>query len=189
MAWECLPWGLRSFTISVMPSEAPPSPVCVINMLRTTQQCHVTLVSMADRKASFLIGAAGITTSIVLAQWTKGALLAPLLTLGVGMLIAAVFAALSLMPRLRPRATPGIAFNPLFCSHFADMPEEEYQAVMGRVMESDRSICEAMVRDIHQMGYLLHRKKFFYLGWGYRMFILTLLATLVAAVVETVVRW
>ncbi len=45
---------------------SPPTAVSIINMLRSTQQHHVMLSSMADQKASFLIGASVVTTSLVL---------------------------------------------------------------------------------------------------------------------------
>jgi hypothetical protein len=35
-----------------------------------------------------------------------------------------------------------------------------------------------MVRDVHQQGVLLKRKKYFWLGWAYRVFIVGLVLTL-----------
>ena len=41
-----------------------------------------------------------------------------------------------------------------------------------------------MLHDIYQNGQVLQRRKYRYLGFAYRLFIVGLVATLVAAVVE-----
>lgn len=163
-----------------------PSPVSIINMLRSTQQHHIMLSSMADQKASFLVGASVVTLTLVLGQWAKGDAMMPLLSLGIGSLVSAIFASLALLPRSRPPKSSGLAFNPLFFGHFTEMPEEEYVKVMGRIIEQDRTVYEAMIRDVQQMGMVLRHKKFFYLGWGYRCFVLTLLITLVIGLLHLI---
>ncbi len=159
--------------------ELPPSTaVSIINMLRSAQQHHVMLSSMADQKASFLIGASVVTSSLVLGQWAEGRMMLPLLLLGLGSLLSGVCAALALIPRTRPGKGGGQSFNPLFFGHFTGMSEQDYLQTVMRLIEQDRAVYEAMARDIYQMGQVLHRKKFRYLGWGYRLFLVTLLATL-----------
>lgn len=160
----------------------PPTAVSIINMLRSAQQHHVMLSSMADQKASFLIGASVVTTSLVLGQWAEGRMMTPLLCLGCGSLLCGVFAALALIPRSLPSKSSGLSFNPLFFGHFTAMEEREYIQTMMRLVEQDRAVYEAMVRDIYQMGQVLSRKKFRYLGLGYRCFLLTLLVTLGTAI-------
>jgi len=165
---------------------APPvSAVSVINMLRSTQQHHIMLSSMADQKASFLIGATVVTLTLVLGQWSReGQIHWPLVCLGAGCLLSGVFAALALLPRSQPVKPEALSFNPLFFGHFTEMDEQAYVAAIQRIIEQDRTIYDSMARDIHQMGMVLRYKKFFYLGWGYRCFITTLIATLLAAMIH-----
>lgn len=154
-------------------------------MLRSAQQHHVMLSSMADQKASFLIGASVVTLSIVLGHWRDGNTVLPLVTLGLGSLLSATFAALALMPRgSRNQKDSLISFNPLFFGHFYEMAEADYVETMNRVIQSDKTVYEALVRDIYQMGQVLRRKKFYYLGLGYRCFVVTLVATFLTAIFE-----
>ncbi|TLD72695.1 hypothetical protein FEM03_01060 [Phragmitibacter flavus] len=157
------------------------SPVSVINMLRSAQQHHIMLSSMADQKSSFLMGASVVTLTLILG---KSETSVALMCLALGALLSAIFAALALMPRSsRSKSkSQSLSFNPLFFGHFTDMGEEEYLKVMAKIIEEDRTVFEAMSRDMHQMGMVLRHKKFFYLSWGYRCFVVTLVITLVVAV-------
>lgn len=162
------------------------APVSIINFLRSVQQHHITLSSMADQKASFLVGASVVTLTLVLGQWNKAdqGMMLPLFSLGFGSLASAIFAALALYPRSKSTKVKGLSFNPLFFGHFTEMDEEEYIITMMRIIEHDRTIYEAMARDIHQMGKVLRHKKFFYLSVGYRCFVITLLITLVLCIIH-----
>lgn len=163
------------------PGSSGASPVSVINMLRSVQQHHVMLSSMADQKSSFLLGASVVTLTLILGKPdTHGALLC----LALGSLLSAIFAALALMPRSSRSKSRSLNFNPLFFGHFTDMSEEDYLKVMNQVITEDHRVFESMSRDIHQMGMVLRHKKFFYLALGYRCFILTLGVTLLVAVVK-----
>lgn len=171
-------------SVDLAPAQPDSSPVCVINLLRSTQQHHIMLSSMADQKASFLVGASVVTLTLVLGQWNKGesGLSMPLFTLGLGSLASAFFASLALLPR--SKSVKKTSFNPLFCGHFTDLSEDEYVKTITKTIQHDQTIYEAMARDIHQMGMVLVRKKFFYLGVGYRCFVLTLLITLAISVIH-----
>ena len=51
------------------------------------------------------------------------------------------------------------------------MSEAEWVAWLERTNADDHAIQAAMARDVYQLGQVLARKKYRYLGWGYRVFI------------------
>lgn len=158
-------------------------PVDAIHALRTTQQHHVQLSLMADHKANMLIGATFIVFTLAVGQSQAGELSLPLLILAVAAFASAGLAAIAVMPSIVPR--PGISSNILFFGAFRDMSEEEYvNRLLDNELENQEAIFRAMLRDIYQMGTVLGRKKYRFLGWAYRVFLLGLTLTFITYVTE-----
>ena len=159
-------------------------PVDTITALRTTQQHHVRLSMMADQKANMLIGAAFVVFTLAIGQSADGGSLA-LTVLAIAALLAAALATLAVMPATQARR--GSPPNMLFFGAFQDIDESAYvDRLIARELSSQDEIVRAMLRDIHQMGRLLGHKKYRYLGWAYRVFLLGLLVSFAAFVWEVV---
>ena len=141
--------------------------------LRTTQQHHVQLSLMADHKANMLIGATFIVFTLAIGQSQSDDLSVPLLILAISAFASAGLAALAVMPATTPRRN--LSPNMLFFGGFDALTEEEYiERLLGDEFKSQESVYRAMLRDIYQMGIVLGQKKYKYLGWAYRVFLLGL---------------
>ena len=150
-----------------------------IYLLRTMQQHHVALSSMADQKANILIGATLVVFALIVREGTVAGMSVPLLILAVSAFLAAALCVLAVIPSI---GTPRRSGNPnlLFFGSFADLDEASFVARMAPILADNRVLHAAMLRDIHQLGCVLKHKKYKYLAWGYRVFIAGLAATLVA---------
>jgi hypothetical protein len=159
-------------------ADEPPFPVNAVNVLRTAQQINVQLSAMADQKASILMGAAFVIFTIAINQ-AHGALPPlPLLILGASAFVAAVCAVLAIMPAAgtKPRGAP----NLLFFGAFAQLEEEEFTEAMLEILRSDEASYRAMLRDMHQNGLVLARRKYRMLAYAYRALLAGMTASLVA---------
>lgn len=151
--------------------------------LRTTQQHHVQLSMMADHKANMLIGATFIVFTLAIGQSRTGDLSIPLMILAVAAFASAGLAAIAVMPSFTPRK--GGPTNLLFFGGFSDLSEEEFiDHLLNKEFESQESVYRAMLRDIYQMGIILGRKKYRFLGWAYRVFLFGLTLTFLSYVYE-----
>ena len=137
------------------------------NFLRTTQQHHVALSSMADTKANIIITCSSIV-----------------LTLGGFTLLALLLAILAVLPKYLPLKLQGEKippnFNLLFFGHFSELPRERYLEEMARVMMPDGSLYATWAADIYSLGSYLGHHKYRYLRLSY----LSFLAGFVLACVE-----
>lgn len=162
-----------------------------IYLLRTMQQQHMTLSSMADQKASMLLAVTSVMLALVVRNGTLVNLKPPLLILTVTAFLAALCCMVAVLPAVgrAPTRAPLPDFKPnlLFFGVFAELPEAEFQAEMQRIMASDQGIYAAMLRDVHQQGLVLKTKKYRFLGYAYRIFIAGTVLTLVALLAEFVV--
>ncbi len=155
--------------------------------LQTIQQHHVTLSQMADQKANIVIAAASVIFAIVVSQGQghAGHLSPSLLILAVSAFCGAGCCIFAVMPSIgRPPKTKN--HNMLFFGAFADLPEPEWRDHMVKILSSNEGIHDAMLRDIHQMGWVLKNTKFKYLGYGYRIFVIGLAATLIVYSLEQI---
>lgn len=142
-----------------------------IYLLRTVQQHHVHLSSMADTKANILIGASAVIFSLLVGQLQKEGFSLPLVVLLVFTLLAATAAILAVMPKVKGPPPGSPAFNPLFFGCFCQLEAEEYCREMEQVLRSDSSVYTAMAMDIYGLGTVLYRKKYRYLSYSYRIFL------------------
>jgi hypothetical protein len=166
-------------------ADEQPFPVNAVNVIRTAQQINVQLSAMADQKASILMGAAFVIFTIAINQ-AHGALPPlPLLILGASAFVAAVCAVLAIMPTVG--SAPRGPANLLFFGSFANLSEGEFTEALLDIVRSDESAYRAMLRDMHQNGRVLARKKYRMLGWAYRAFLAGLTGSLVAFVAERII--
>lgn len=173
------------------PTEAPyddthvtPNPNAPVYMLRTIQQHHVQLSSLADQKAGFLIGGLVVLLGIVVS--TAQEFPTPTIaSLGITTLLALWFAISAVMPRkYKPKFDTKP--NTLFFGVFQDVSEEEFISEHIELMKSERAIEEAMLRDIHQMGSYLAATKYRFLRYAYGTSLIGGIVTILVAILEAV---
>lgn len=172
------------------PTEATPEPPPeytqnAYHMVRTALQANLTLSQMADQKASILMGATFVVFTLSVGQAGKGPVPHALLVLGAAALVSALLAIAALMPSVAaPKGEVAETDNVLFFGVYARLTEEQFAARVMPLLTSDEAIYRAMLRDMHQNGLVLARKKYRLLGYAYRSFLIGLLLTLVVFVAE-----
>ncbi len=160
-------------------------PENAIEMMCATQQAHIQLSQMADQKASILMGTTFVIFTIAVGQSNYGSLaFAPLLVLGAFSFLAAVLAAVAILPAISSRSFGPV--NLLFFGSFKRFTEEEYIERMLEVLRHDESIYRTMARDIYQNGTVLFKRKYYWLGYAYRVFLVGLTSSLVTFLVQFV---
>ena len=131
----------------------------VIYVLRTTQQHHVMLGMIADRKANIVLGAflIFITVTQKMANSSTGLEL-PLWVLTVFFTLSALFALLVIAPRFRNKPKKPGAGNLLFFGTFANMGQEEYIEQLKQQLQDNEQARQLMMKDIYQIGQVLNKK-------------------------------
>jgi hypothetical protein len=76
--------------------------------------------------------------------------------------------------------------NILFFGTFSRMEEEAFIDEVTARLRTEDSIYRTMARDIHQAGTVLYTKKYRMLTWAYRVFLLGLVASCAAFVIQYV---
>lgn len=153
-----------------------------IHLIRTMQAHHVTLSAMADQKANIIIG----VNSVIFALVVKDAAHNPaLMVLAASSGLAAVLCMLAVVPSLGGGKGPPPPANLLFFAGFTQMSEAQWLDWLERTNADDHAIQAAMARDVYQLGQVLAKKKYRYLGWGYRVFIGGLIATFCTFLAQT----
>jgi hypothetical protein len=158
-------------------------------ILRTTQQHHVTLSAMADNKASIIITVSSIVLTLSLGKLDQPELRLSVLTLTVFTLLALLLAILTVLPKYRPLHLKPDAplpphFNLLFFGHFSELSRERFLAEMAQSMRADGSVYLTMAKDIYSLGSYLAHHKYRYLRFSY----LSFLTGFIAASVEQLWR-
>jgi hypothetical protein len=177
-------------------TSAPPAPTAparnadgfstqAIHLVRTAQQINVSLSQMADTKASILMGATFVVFTIAVGQASRGVFPHALLVLALFAFLSACCAVMAVMPAIRPPQRAAGHENILFFGVSAQVSEEEYADRVLALLHSDETVFRAMLRDIHQNGVVLHRKKYRYLGHAYRLFLAGLTLTLAIFLFES----
>jgi hypothetical protein len=165
-------------------SEAKIWPAEAIHMLRTAQQHHAQLSIMADQKANMLIGATFVVFTLAIGQSRDDSFSLPLLVLAASAFLSAVLAAMAVMPATIPKAQSG--GNWLFFGTFAQVDEAEFQNKIMAKLGTPDEIFRTMLHDLYQLGCVLQNKKYRYLGWAYRMFLVGLASTFLTFIFERV---
>jgi hypothetical protein len=145
------------------------------NFLRTTQQHHVALSSMADTKANIIITVSSIVLTLTFGRINEPELRLSVLTLGVFTLIALLLAILAVLPKYRPlklreQALPP-NFNLLFFGHFGELSRQRFLEEMSRTLVPDGTVYATWTADIYSLGIYLAHHKYRYLRWSYLFFL------------------
>lgn len=151
-----------------------------IHFVRTLQQVTLSYSQMADQKASMLMAATFVVFTIAVGQARGGAVPVSLTVLALFAFASAVCAILAVIPSFAKPPTS----NAIFFGVFAKVPEDEWIETAMAQLGDDPSYYRAMLRDIHQNGTVLARKKYRWLGHGYRIFLFGLCATAVVFALE-----
>ena len=145
------------------------------NVLRTAQQHHVQLSTMADTKANIIITVSSIVLTLSLGRLNDPELRVGVLILAGFTLVALLLAILAVLPKYRPIRLRDEAlpphFNLLFFGHFAELPRERYLAEMNRVLMPDGTPYAIWAADIYALGSYLAHHTYRYLRYSYLFFL------------------
>lgn len=143
-------------------------------ILRTAQQHHVALSSMADLKANILITVSSIVLTMTLGRMNDPALRVSALTLTAFTLVALLLAILAVLPKYQPLKVKGEqlpeGFNLLFFGHFAELPRERFLDEITHAMKPG-VVYLTMANDLYSLGWYLAHRKYRYLRYSYLFFI------------------
>ena len=151
-------------------------PPNAVHLVRTAQQINVALSQMADQKASILMGATFVVFTITVGQASRGDISPALFVLGTSALISAMLAVYAVLPSVGGRKA-GSNLNLLFFGSFSQLTETEFVDQVLDRLSDDETVYRTMLRDIYQNGQVLQHKKYRYLVYAYRAFIVGLLLT------------
>lgn len=144
-------------------------------LLRTAQQHHVSLSSMADLKANILI-----TVSSIVLTMAFGHLDEPDMRVAMGMLtgftlVALLLAILAVLPKYRALKVTGDTlpegFNLMFFGHFAELSRERFLEEISRRMKPDGTVYMTMANDLYSIGWYLAHRKYRFLRYSYLFFL------------------
>ena len=156
-----------------------------IQLLRTMQQHHVQLSAMADQKASILIGATFVVFTIIIGQSQGKVISPPFLVLALSSFVASTLGVMAILPSIQTRL--GANPNFMFFGAFSKLSEAEFIERMTPVLAEQHNAHEAMLRDIYQNGLVLQRKKYRFLSYAYRVFLIGLVATFIVFMTQNLV--
>jgi hypothetical protein len=148
-----------------------------IHLVRTAQQLTMQLSQMADQKASILMGATFVVFTVAIGQAGQTDFAAALVVMAVFAFVSAVLAVMAVLPRAS-HAPQGEEGNLLFFGEFSHLEEADFVARVKARLHDDDALLSTMLRDIHQNGSLLAKRKYRYLTLAYRSFITGLVLTL-----------
>jgi len=158
-------------------------------MLRTTQQHHVQLSHIADQKANILLACNSILLSLSLARmdflkmyWCTYTMLAA----SIASMLLALFVVAPLSRKRKPPQPDDRNFNVLFFDHFTSLSFDEFRNRMLDTMESAERVQEAMVKDIYQIGKVLSTRKYLFLKWSSRVFMLGVVISILLLAIQVV---
>jgi len=158
-----------------------------IHLVRTAQVQTLSLSSMADNKASILIGATFVVFSMSITNLFGGGATLAVLTLAATAFISSLFAVLSVIPSVPKAPEDKQKFNYLFFGHYVALDTDEWIDDLLDKFETDESLFRTMLTDIHQGGQVLAGKKYKYLNYAYRTFVWGVFLTWIVFAYENVV--
>ncbi len=162
-------------------------------ILRTTQQHHVALSTMADTKANIIITVSSIVLTLSIGRMGEPTLRASVLTLTGFTLAALLLAILAVLPKYRPlrlkRGQPlPPHFNLLFFGHFSELDEQRFLREMAERLKPDGSVYRAMASDIYSLGSYLSHHKYRYLRLSYICFLIGFVTSVLIEGVQLLMR-
>lgn len=156
-----------------------------IHLVRTAQINTLTLSQMADQKASILIGATFVVFSLAVTRLIGSEVNFSTLCLAATAFLSSLCAVIAVLPSLGKPPTDRKAFNPLFFGHFASMSEGEWTEELLDHFENDEALFRVMLKDIHQNGQVLYKRKYRFLSYAYRIFLGGLAITMAVYLMES----
>lgn len=142
-----------------------------IHLVRTAQTQTLSLSSMADNKASILIGATFVVFSMSVTQLFGDGATMSVLALAATAFFSSLFAVLAVIPSVPSAPQDRNNFNFLFFGHYVSMETEEWTDELLDRFATDETLFRTMLKDIHQGGQVLAKKKYKYLNYAYRIFV------------------
>ena len=147
-------------------------------MIRQTRAHHVSLSSMADRKANMMLTIASLMIPLSTRfLYDERSHLAAVTLIGFCVLTI-LMAALAAMPKIKTGNSLGpkldlneTSFNILFFGSFMRMSYSEYKDAMETMMNDSNAVYETQIREIYTMGQYLAKKKYRYVQFSYLSFI------------------
>jgi len=170
-------------------------PPNAVHLVRTNQQLTMQLSQMADQKASILMGATFVVFTLAVGQARAGAgvFALPLTILATSSFLSALLAVSAVLPRIGKAPPPDEdgkdRGNLLFFGHFAEMDEAAFIAAVKARLRTEENIYETILRDTWQNGVVLARRKYRYLGYAYRLFVVGLTLTFLTFAYEMTMAW
>ena len=155
-----------------------------IHLVRTAQINTLTLSQMADQKASILIGATFVVFSLAVTRLIGAEITWSTISLAATAFLSSMSAVIAIVPTLGRPPKDSTAFNPLFFGHFASLDQQDWQETMLDQFATDETLFRAMLKDVHQNGMVLYRRKYRFLTYAYRIFLGGLLVTWLIYVAE-----
>ena len=171
-------------------------PPNAVHLVRTNQQITMQLSQVADQKASILMGATFVVFTLAIGQARSGggALAMPLAILATFSFLSALLAVSAVLPRVGN--APPVVYkdgkdhsNILFFGRFEQMDEDEFIAAVKARLRTEEDLYETMLRDTYQNGVVLARRKYRYLAYAYRLFVVGLTLTFLGFAFEMVMLW
>ena len=153
-------------------------------MFRSAYRVQLALTGLADNKANMMISINGIIISIIIASIAPKLdsnpwLLVPTSLFLLGTLVSIIFAIMAARPRVTSthidiQDLQHSEGNILFFGNFCTLQESEFLEGMTRLIQDKTVLYESMIRDIHGLGSVLH-KKFALLQVAYTSFMIALI--------------
>ena len=159
----------------------------VHNLLALANTTNITLSGMADTKASILMGASFVVFSISIGDIAEGRASLPILVLTTFSFIATVFGVLTVRPNRMPvskEPIPAEKINILFFGSYTNAKRDEYIDEMIKVLSSEEETYRRLTADLYDHGKVLRDDKFSWLYWSFTMFLVGMLVTAIAVVLD-----
>ncbi len=157
----------------------------VHNLLVAANATNITLSQMADTKASILMGASFVVFSISIGDIAQGNANLPILVLTVFSFVATVFGVLCVRPsKMSARPLPVEKANILFFGSYTNTPRADYVDKVIGVLTSEEETYRKMAEDLYDHGKLLREDKFSWLYWSFTAFLVGMVATAAAVVIQ-----
>src|SRR5687767_6977581 len=165
----------------------PVFPKEVHNLLVAANSTNITLSGMADTKTSILMGASFVVFSISIGDIAEGRASLPILVLTTFSFIATVFGVLTVRPNRMPVSKvpiPADKINILYFGSYTNANRDEYVEEMIKVLSSEEETYRRLTADLYDHGKVLRDDKFSWLYWSFTMFLVGMLVTAIAVVLD-----
>ncbi len=159
--------------------------------LRNALQEQVALNYQADFKASVIITASAVISSIAASQIDDDAIGIAAGVLVAFLLVALLLAVITVFPKYRIHKEPGEHlpdhWNPLYFGSYTRISKQRYLEAVDPILRSDGEIYRTMVADLYDKGVGLVTGKYRYLRVAYGAFITAFVAATITYFIAGVI--